>query len=107
MSIKIKWINYCYLFKNYDEAKQKLQNELIKKHNKELIKKFKSKAESELINIIRSNPGIIQTEIYNYFDDLYKSTIRNVLNKLESNGKIKKSKKGNSFELYLNTGETK
>ncbi|WP_431030078.1 hypothetical protein [Lysinibacillus sp. LZ02] len=100
-------LEYLYLTENYEEAEQKLKNEAIKKQNKELVNQFKLNADSDLIDIIRNNPGIMQSEIYNYFNDIYKTSIRNVLKKLESTGKIKKIKTGNSFKIYLNTSEMK
>ena len=92
---------YNYLTQNYEEAATKLKNKEIKAKNKILIKQFKKNAESEILKIIQNNPGILQTEIYDYFDVIYKNTIRNVIKKLESEGKIKKNKSGNTYKIYI------
>lgn len=94
-------LELAYLTENYQEAQNKLQKEMIKKENRKLVKEFKQHAHKYLIDIINSNNGILQTELYNYFDEIYKSVIKNTLKKLEVENKIKRVKKGNSYRLFM------
>lgn len=58
-----------------------------------------------IIEAISENDGILQRNIYTIFsDEVNTSDIQAILKELEANGTITKIKKGNSYELHLNTG---
>lgn len=54
-----------------------------------------------LPNMIRREPGIIQSELYTYYDPGYKNTISSVLYKLDKEGLIVREKSGRSYKLYI------
>jgi len=55
----------------------------------------------EIINTIAKNDGILQKNIYKLLPDIEKSTIQHTLKLLESENKLSKIKKGNSYELHI------
>lgn len=55
----------------------------------------------EIINLITSQDGIIQKDIYEYLPDESKSEIQKIIRELEDDKIIKRAKKGNSYFLTL------
>jgi hypothetical protein len=56
---------------------------------------------SKLIEFIKANDGIKQSNIYKEFEPDYKHIIRSVLMDLEKYGIITRVKKGNTYELHI------
>ena len=54
-----------------------------------------------ILQIISKNNGILQKNIYQYMPNIEKDKIRNEIKKLESQNKIYRIKKSNSYELYI------
>ena len=61
-----------------------------------LTKKFKT----DLPKIIKSEPGILQTEIYKRFDPEHKTIISDVLYRMAREGVITREKAGRTYSLY-------
>lgn len=53
------------------------------------------------MDIIKSNPGILQKDIYKQFDVTVKPDIQEILYFLGKNGKILREKVGNSYSLTI------
>lgn len=94
-------IELDFLLNNKEEAEEKLQYEKLKVENREKIKLFKKKAKDELIQLIAENYGILQKNIYQQYDEIYKTTIKNTINNLCDSGIVERVKEGNSYKLYL------
>jgi len=62
-----------------------------------LIPDIKKKA----IEIIKNNPGIIQTDVYNFFEPEVKMYVQDVLRVLSKTGKIKREKYGRTYKLTI------
>jgi hypothetical protein len=60
------------------------------------INKYKDK----IISLIKQNQGILQTKLKKLFKENEDSIVGYALSQLRKEGKIKREKKGNSFELY-------
>jgi hypothetical protein len=69
--------------------------ELLKKE--ELIKHLKA----DLLEIIKAEPGIVQSDLYKRFDEDLKSDISNELYWLSRDGVIEREKSGRSYKLYI------
>lgn len=55
----------------------------------------------EIINTVSENDGILQKNVYELLPNIDKSTIQRIIRRLESNNKLSRIKKGNSYELHL------
>ena len=60
------------------------------------INKYKDK----IINQIKQNEGILQTQLKKLFKENEEGVVGYALSQLKKEGKIKREKKGKSFELY-------
>lgn len=83
------------------ELKQELNrlenniDELIKKE--QTIKKLKT----DLLKIIKEEPGVVQSDLYKRFDPQLKFEISNQLYMLSASGTIVREKSGRSYKLYI------
>lgn len=84
---------YVDLTLNYEERKREF--ELHKKQ-----KDFLVNAEPEVLNVIKSNPGILQKDVWKHFDPDLKPTIGTAVSHLCQKNQITRIKHGNSYELY-------
>ena len=55
----------------------------------------------DLLQIINEKPGVIQSQLYNRFDDSMKFHISNELYQLEAHDMIVREKSGKSYKLYI------
>ena len=62
------------------------------------------KLKRELPNIIKTEPGILQTEIYKRYDADAKTHIRDTLWKMENDGIITREKTGRTYSLKIKDG---
>ncbi|MBE6145069.1 MAG: hypothetical protein E7171_00445 [Firmicutes bacterium] len=89
------WLNERKERLNYLEGnRDKLIEE--KRFKEEALKDLPQK----LKNIIRNNPGILQSEIYKEFDKILKDEISSQLYFWAKDGKIKREKSGNTYKIY-------
>ena len=77
-----------YLQDNYDE--------IIKKEN------LKKNIDSQVLELIKSNPGILQTDLYKKFDALIKEDISTFIYFATKNRLIRREKSGRTYKLYSN-----
>lgn len=56
---------------------------------------------SKVLNIIRSSPGILQSEVKKRFTTEFQNAIILTLSLLQKEGKIRREKKGRSFQLWV------
>lgn len=59
------------------------------------------KLNAEIVEIIRSEPGVIQSDIYKRFDPSMKNHISNELYQMEAHNVIIREKSGRSYKLYI------
>lgn len=57
----------------------------------------------DILEAISETDGILQRNIYAIFSEVSKSDIQAILKELETNGSITRTKKGNSYELHINS----
>ncbi len=76
-----------FLIQNYDSYKAS--------------NKTKKITNDDLLNFIKDNPNIIQTDIYDTFNFVSKDSIRTRLYKLESNNKITRQKNGRTYLINI------
>lgn len=74
------------------------QDELRAAH--EIYKIESSDLENRLLDILRSNPGIKQTDIYKRFGKSVKSDIRDKLYFMAKSGEISRTKCGNTYTIH-------
>jgi len=67
----------------------------------QLKTKLLSTLESDVANLIRSNPGILQSELIKKFDPIVKGELSTLLYQWSNEGKITKEKQGRSFALTM------
>ncbi len=81
--------NPCF---SYEDMITKSLNEILFEQNTMI---------PNILQIISKNNGILQKNIYQYIPNIDKDKIRNEIKKLESQNKIYRIKKSNSYELYI------
>lgn len=69
--------------------------EAEKRHQRESVN-----LKSRLLNVIKDNPGIKQSEIYKFFDGSVKEDIRSILYFSEKDGTVKREKTGNTYKVF-------
>ena len=74
--------------------------ELLKKE--ELVKKLKT----DLLEIIKAEPGVVQSDLYKRFDAELKADISNELYWMTTNGVITREKSGRSYQLFPVLGDS-
>lgn len=69
----------------------------------ELIQKEKlaKQMKVDLLNIIKEEPGIVQSDLYKRFDAQLKGDVSSELYRLSASGVITREKSGRSYKLYL------
>lgn len=82
---------YNYLLANKEQLLNKEQ----------FHEKCMDELEEKLFHIISHNSGILQKNIYSYFNPCIRNDISTLLYCLSKEGKIIRSKSGNSYKLYL------
>ena len=56
----------------------------------------------QIIELVKTNSGILQKDIYKYFEPEHKKAVIQILQSLLKEKEITRVKHGNTFELYLN-----
>ena len=54
----------------------------------------------QVLLAIAERPGLAQTELYGRFPDAERRELQKLLRELDQSGKLKREKKGNSYQLY-------
>ena len=88
-----------YLLKNYDSLIDKEKEEHTKEAKKQALLKGMN-LEKSIRNIVVSNPGILQSDVYQKFDPVLKDSISELLYYAAKNGKIRREKCGRSYQLF-------
>lgn len=83
-----------YLLNNYDSEKDRLYKKFIRVD-------FKKDSQKRLLNFISQNQGILQKDLYKFFDLNFKSIIQRDLKYLENKHLIIRLKEGNSYKLFI------
>lgn len=81
--------NQCYSY--LDNIKQSLDEAVFEKDI----------AIPSILDTISENDGILQKDIYAFLPDINRSIIQRIIRKLESDNRISRTKKRNSYELHL------
>ena len=81
-----------------EDEKRKKEEE---KRRREIEETIMPKVKEALIEIIRNEPNIIQSELYKRFDSELKSYISSELYSMEKNGLICREKSGKSYKLFI------
>jgi len=84
-----------YIEEHYDELEEKYERSQYIKHI--LIPEIKRKA----LEVVKENPGIIQTDAYSYFAPEVKTYVQGAFNTLSKEGKIKREKHGRTYKLSI------
>lgn len=91
--------NYEDLINNYEKYneyfKQKQELNAFLTSNSNYIKE-------QIIELVKTNSGILQKDIYKYFEPEHKKAVIQILQSLLKEKEITRVKHGNTFELYLN-----
>lgn len=54
----------------------------------------------QILTLVGNEPGIKQTEVYSRLSDVPRKSIQELLRKLADDGRIRREKKGSSYQLY-------
>lgn len=57
--------------------------------------------DADLYNLLSSNTGILQKDLYKHFDSSIKSEIQSLLYEWDKSGKIRREKFGNTYKLFI------
>ncbi len=60
-----------------------------------------AESDNEIISLIRTNPGIKQTELYAKVETMSTKQAQQMLKKMADAGEIKREKAGSSYKLYV------
>ncbi|SHI37407.1 hypothetical protein SAMN02745941_03699 [Clostridium intestinale DSM 6191] len=86
-------------FDYIDIVKQELDHILLNYENLKFQYEFEKNAKEILLDFIKKNPGIIQKDIYSFFDVRLKSIIQYTLFLLDKESKVERIRKGTSYIL--------
>lgn len=103
----------CFLRWSYDLASPSYLEDYKKdltymeENMDNLLRKEKiiQQLKTDLLEIIKAEPGVVQSDLYKRFDPELKSEISNQLYLLSHNGSITREKSGRSYKLFPITGE--
>lgn len=84
---------YTDLTLNYEERKKEFEL-----HQKRQA--FLQHADADVLQVIQSNPGILQKDLHKHFDPDLKPTIGTAVSHLAKSNQIRREKQGNSYSLY-------
>lgn len=73
--------------------------ELTEEQRKNVLRYAKAAAYENIMLFIRNNPGILQKEIYRQFPHIPSIILRRKLRRWEQNGKIIRTKSGNTYSI--------
>lgn len=71
------------------------------KEKEDIVAKALPSLKADVVEVIKTNPGILQKDLYKMFDPLLKESIYTILYQLLQEGVLKKEKSGNSNKLYI------
>ena len=83
---------------HFDEL---IEQERLKAEQEQLRKKYIKDIDSQIENIIRDNPGILQSELVKRFDPIVKNDVSEILYSWAQEGRITREKKGRSYTVAL------
>ena len=94
---------HCHNSKNpdfdyIDQFKEMLENWIARRDERDEM----ASTRKQIIGTIKENPGILQKDIYKHFSPDLKNPIRGEMMNMESDGIIRRTKHGNTYELYIN-----
>lgn len=95
--------NFKFIDKLYSELNDLKNNKefyIKQSREHEEINAFKKTVDNELINLISQNQGILQKDIYKYFEPHFKDSIQSSLYFMAKNKKITREKFKNTYKLY-------
>lgn len=100
---KFDWVKmvdkaYADFLKNYDAIALSIKT---RESEQELFETLKIEIKDALLNLIGTNQGILQKDIYKLLSDFSKQFVIDVLMSLVKENIIKRNKVGNTYELYL------
>ena len=90
--------------------KRKKELEELEEHYDELVRQDEIKEnalptlKADLLEIIKNNNGILQTELYKMFDTSLKNDISTELYYLCKDGYIAREKSGKTYKLFVKEG---
>lgn len=93
--------DFCYITRYEEQLIQLRQNyEALKERDNAYMQNVKD-LKPRVLDCIRNNPGILQTELYKQFDKTVKSDIQQILYFGSKDGVIVRQKSGNTYRLNL------
>lgn len=87
-----------YINAHFDEL---MEQERLKAEQEQLRKEYLKDIDSKIENIIRDNPGILQSELVKRFDPIVKNDVSEILYSWAQEGRITREKKGRSYSIVL------
>lgn len=96
-----KCADFCYISRYEKQLDQIQQNYVTLKEKDTAYMQNVKDLKPRVLDCIRDNPGILQTELYKRFDASVKTDIQEILYYLSKDGLISRQKKGNTYELNL------
>ena len=87
------------ILQNYDSLIREEQINRAKEEKKQELLRT-TNVDNRIKEIISSNPGILQTDIYKKFDPVLKDSVSEWIYFAAKDGKIKREKSGRSYQLY-------
>lgn len=101
------WFREILTGKNYlntrkNELSDLTQNLSTLQTEYEHRQKALSGLEASLLSVLKQNTGILQKDVYKYFDSSIKQDIQSLLYQWSKSGKIKREKSGNTYKIIMN-----
>lgn len=90
-----------YLATRISEMNDLKNNFLALENEFNLKSKYEPTLQHDLFQMIKNNPGIIQSDIYKQFPSVLKNSISESLYHQAKNGEIRREKSGNSYRIYI------
>lgn len=87
-----------YINENYEQL---LEEENLKQINEKKKEKLMIGLKEKIIEEIKSNPGILQNDLYTKFDPILKDEISTIIYYSNKDGKIIREKEGRTYKLFI------
>lgn len=95
------WFYDIIASSEYIEKREKELEEFISNRKEyEWVYEKKKELRPTIIEVIKKNDGIVQSELKNMFDEKLHSEVSNILYEMSKSGEIERVKTGRSYKLY-------
>ena len=65
------------------------------------VEKSEASLETQVLEVVRQSPGLLQTELYQRFASVERKTLQTTLLRMDKSGVLSREKAGSSYRLHI------